>query len=137
MKNSIPSMQKEQRMEKKIRILVSDLKVEAELNESKTAEMIWKALPIEAKANLWGEEIYFSIPIKTGQEKGAREIVSLGELGYWPPGHAFCIFFGPTPTSRGDEIRAASPVNIIGKVLSDPKVFLKTKDGTKLILEKA
>jgi hypothetical protein len=130
-------MQKEQRMEKKIRILVSDLKVEAELNESKTAEMIWKALPIEAKANLWGEEIYFSIPIKTGQEKGAREIVSLGELGYWPPGHAFCIFFGPTPTSRGDEIRAASPVNIIGKVLSDPKVFLKTKDGTKLILEKA
>jgi len=124
-------------MEKKIRILVSDLKVEAELNESKTAQIIWEALPIDAKANLWGDEIYFSIPVKTGQEKGAREVVSLGELGYWPPGHAFCIFFGPTPASRGDEIRAASAVNIIGKVLSDPKVFLKVKDGAKIILEKA
>ena len=124
-------------MEKKIRILVSDLKVEAELNESNTARMIWEALPIEAKANLWGEEIYFSIPVKTGQEKDAREVVSSGELGYWPPGHAFCIFFGPTPASRGDEIRAASAVNITGKVLSDPKAFLKVKDGAKIILEKA
>jgi hypothetical protein len=123
-------------MEKKIRILVSDLKVEAELSESKTAQMIWEALPIEAKANLWGEEVYFSIPVKTGQEKGAREVVSPGELGYWPPGHAFCIFFGPTPASRGDEIRAASAVNIVGKVLSDPKVFLKVKDGANIILEK-
>ena len=124
-------------MEKKIRILVSNLKGEAELNESKTAQMIWEALPIEAKANLWGEEIYFSIPVKAGQEKDAREIVSSGELGYWPPGTAFCIFFGPTPASRGDEIRAASAVNIIGKVLSDPKGFLKVKDGAKIILEKA
>ena len=124
-------------MEKKIRILVSDLRVEAELNESKTAQMIWEALPIEAKANLWGEEIYFSIPVKTGQEKGARDVVSLGELGYWPPGHAFCIFFGPTPASRGDEIRAASAVNIIGRTLSDPKIFLKAKDGEKIRLEKA
>ena len=124
-------------MEKKIRILVSDLRVEAELNESKTAQMIWEALPIEAKANLWGEEIYFSIPVKTGLEKGAKEVVSAGDLGYWPTGHAFCIFFGPTPASRGDEIRAASAVNLIGKVLSDPKVFRKAKDGEKIILEKA
>ena len=124
-------------MEKKIRIVISDLKVEAELSDSKTAQMIWEALPIEAKANLWGEEIYFSISVKTSQEKGAREVVSSGELGYWPPGTAFCIFFGPTPASRGDEIRAASAVNIIGKVLGDPKVFLKVKDGMKIILEKA
>jgi hypothetical protein len=124
-------------MEKKIRILVSDLKGEGELNESRTAQLIWEALPIEAKVNLWGEEIYFSIPVKTAQEKGAREVVSSGELGYWPPGTAFCIFFGPTPASRGDEIRAASAVNIIGKVLSDPKIFLKVKDGAKIRLEKA
>jgi len=123
-------------MEKKIRILISDLKVEAELNESKTAQLIWEALPIEAKANFWGEEIYFSIPVKTGLEKGAKEVVSAGDLGYWPTGHAFCIFFGPTPASRGDEIRAASAVNIIGKALSDPKVFRKAKDGEKIILEK-
>lgn len=124
-------------MEKKIRIVINDLKVEAELNESKTARLIWEALPIVARTNLWGEEIYFAIPVKTGLEEGAREVVSSGELGYWPTGHAFCIFFGPTPASRGDEIRAASAVNIIGKVLSDPKVFLKAKDGVKITLEKA
>jgi len=129
--------QEKVKMEQKIRILVSDLKVEAELNESKTAQLIWEALPMEAETNLWGEEIYFAIPVKTGLEKGSREVVFAGELGYWPTGHAFCIFFGPTPASRGDEIRAASAVNVIGKVLSDSKVFLKVKDGTKITLEKA
>ncbi len=123
-------------MEMKIRILISDLTVEAELNDSKTAQLIWEALPIEAKANLWGEEIYFSIPVKTGLEKGAKEVVSAGDLGYWPTGHAFCIFFGPTPASRGEEIRAASPVNIFGKVLSDPQVFFMVKDGVKVRLER-
>jgi uncharacterized protein len=123
-------------MGKKIRILVSDVEVEVELNEEKTAQRIWEALPIEGKANLWGEEIYFAIPVKAGLEKGSREVVSAGELGYWPTGHAFCIFFGPTPASKGDEIRAASAVNIIGKVLSDPKVLLKVKDRAKIILEK-
>jgi hypothetical protein len=124
-------------MGRKIKILVSELNVEAELNESKTAQLIWEALPIEAKTNLWGEEIYFTIPVKTGVERGAKEVVSAGELGYWPTGHAFCIFFGPTPASRGDEIRAASPVNVIGKVLSDPTVFRKVKGGAKITLEKA
>ena len=115
---------------------MNDLRVEAELNESKAAQLIWEALPIEAKTNLWGEEIYFAIPVKTGLEQGSREIVSVGELGYWPTGHAFCIFFGPTPASQGDEIRAASAVNVVGKVLSNPKVFLKVKDGAKIRLEK-
>ncbi len=124
-------------MGKKIWILVSDIKLEAELNESKTSQLIWEALPIEAKANLWGEEIYFAIPVKTGLETGSREVVSAGELGYWPTGNAFCIFFGPTPASRGNEIRAASAANIIGKVLGDPKVFLKVKEGVKITLEKA
>jgi uncharacterized protein len=124
-------------MERKIRIITGELKVEAELNDSKTAQLIWDSLPIESNNNLWGEEIYFGIPVKAGQEKGAREVVSAGELGYWPPGHAFCIFFGPTPASRGDEIRAASAVNIIGKIFSDPKGFLKAKDGAKILLEKA
>ncbi len=123
-------------MGKKIRILVSDLKVEAELNDSKTAQLIWEGLPIEAKGNLWGEEIYFSIPVKAGLEEGARDVVSAGELGYWPPGHAFCIFFGPTPASRGDEIRAASAVNVIGKVSGDPKLFRKVKDQAKVTLQK-
>lgn len=124
-------------MGEKINILVANLKVEAELNESKTARLIREALPIEAKVNTWGEEIYFAIPVRTGLEEGAREVVSSGELGYWPTGHAFCIFFGPTPASRGDEIRAASAVNVIGKVLGDPRVFLKVKDGANITLEKS
>jgi uncharacterized protein len=124
-------------MGKKISILIHDLRIDAELNDSKSAQLIWEALPIEAKTNLWGEEIYFAIPVKAELEQGAREVVSSGELGYWPTGHAFCIFFGLTPASRGDEIRAASAVNVIGKVLSDPKVFRKVKDGAKITLEKA
>jgi hypothetical protein len=135
--NSTLFREKEYPVSRKIKILIHDLEVEAELNESKTAELLWEAMPIEAKGNLWGEEIYFSIPVKTGLEKGAREVVSAGELGYWPTGHAFCIFFGPTPASHGDEIRAASAVNVIGKVLSDPKVFKKVKDGETVTLQKA
>jgi hypothetical protein len=123
-------------MARKIRILINNLRVEAELNESRTSQMIWEALPIEGKVNRWGEEIYFTIPVKIGLEAGSREVVSAGELGYWPTGNSFCIFFGPTPASRGDEIRAASAVNIVGKVLSDTKGFRKTKDGEKVILEK-
>lgn len=126
----------EQIMGKKIRIHVGDLNVEADLNDSTTAGLIWEALPIEARANTWGEEIYFAIPVRTGLEQGAREVVSSGELGYWPTGHAFCIFFGPTPASRGDEIRAASAVNVIGKVSGNPKAFLKVKDGAKITLGK-
>jgi hypothetical protein len=135
--NSILSSEKGEKMEKKIRILAGEVKAEAELNESGTSQLIWDALPIEARANLWGEEIYFAIPVKTESEEGAREVVSEGELGYWPTGHAFCIFFGPTPASRGKEIRAASAVNIIGRVLSDPKIFRKVKDGARVVLEKA
>lgn len=136
MMNSNPSKRREKTMAKKIRIKTGDLTVEAELNESKTAQAIWNTLPIESRANLWGEEIYFSIPVKANLEAGARDLLSAGELGYWPPGHAFCIFFGPTPASQGNEIRAASAVTVIGRVLGDPKTFLKAKDGAKITLEK-
>ena len=123
-------------MGKKIRILVSDLKVEAELNDSKTAQSVWEALPIEAKASLWGEEIYFAIPVKTGLEAGSREVVSAGELGYWPNGHAFCIFFGPTPASRGDEIRAASAVNIIGRIDGPLDELWNVPDGDEVSIQR-
>ena len=124
-------------MEKNIRILTAGLTLEATLNESKTAEAIWEALPMEAKTNLWGEEIYFPIPVNRALEEGAKEVVSSGDLGYWPTGHAFCIFFGPTPASRGTEIRAASPVNIIGKVHSALTILRKVKDGANITLVRA
>ena len=120
---------------KKITITIEDLKVDASLNDSKTAQKVWDALPIEGRVNTWGDEIYFSISVKVGLEK-AKAVVSEGDLGYWPPGSAFCIFFGLTPASQGDEIRPASPVNIFGKTIGDPKVFKKVSSGAKIIIEK-
>ncbi|MGB9699753.1 MAG: cyclophilin-like fold protein [Thermodesulfobacteriota bacterium] len=124
-------------MEKKIKIKAGNVEAEALLNDSATAKKIWEALPIEAKANTWGDEIYFSIPVKAPLEKDARELVNLGDLGYWPEGKGFCIFFGPTPISRGNEIRPASAVNIIGKVTGDPKIFKKVPAGAKITIERA
>jgi len=122
--------------DKKITITVKDVKMSAELNDSNTAQKIWKALPIEGSVNTWGDEIYFSIPVDVGLEN-AKAVVSEGDLGYWPPGNAFCIFFGLTPASQGDEIRPASPVNIFGKVIGDPKAFKKVRSGAKIIVEKS
>jgi len=120
---------------KKITIRTGDFKVDASLNDSKTAQKIWDALPIEGRINTWGDEIYFSIPVDIGLEN-AKAVVLKGDLGYWPPGNAFCIFFGLTPASQGDEIRPASPVNIFGKVIGDPKAFKKVSSGAKIIIEK-
>lgn len=120
---------------KKIVIRVEDLSVNAVLNESKTAQKIWDALPITGSVNTWGDEIYFSIPVNLPLED-AKEVVSEGDLGYWPPGSAFCIFFGLTPASQGDEIRPASPVNVFGRVIDDAKVFKETNSGEKINIVK-
>ena len=111
-------------------------KVAAELIEKnpKTEEAIWNALPIEGKANRWGDEIYFSIPVNVGLEEG-QEVVSVGDVAYWPPGKAFCIFFGPTPASRGNEPRAYSPVNVFAKIVGDASIFKKVKNGEKIRIE--
>jgi len=101
-----------------------------------TSEAIYAALPIEASANTWGDEIYFSIPVDVGLGN-PKEVVNMGDLAYWPPGKAFCIFFGKTPASRGDDIRPASAVNVIGKIEGDPKVFKKVSSGDKIRIEKA
>lgn len=121
---------------RQIRIKAGPVTALAELNATKTADAIWQALPLDSKANTWGDEIYFSIPVKLQPENG-REVVSLGELGYWPPGNAFCIFFGPTPASERDEPRAASPVSIFGKLTGDPKLFKGVKQGQRVAVERA
>jgi len=110
----------------------------AELTDEnpETARAIWEGLPIEGRANTWGDEIYFSIPVDVGAEN-PKEVVEMGDLGYWPPGSAFCIFFGRTPASRGDEIRPASPVNVFGKLIGDPEVFKKVRSGETVTLERA
>jgi hypothetical protein len=116
-------------MSERIRITAGGVGAEATLDDSATARAILAALPLEAKAETWGDEIYFAIPVSREAE-GARPVVELGDLGYWPPGRAFCIFFGPTPASRGDEIRPASPVNVFGRLDGDPTVFRTVRAGT-------
>ena len=117
-----------------IRITAGAVSAAAELNDSKTAAAIAAALPIEAKADTWGDEIYFDIGLSLRGES-PKEVVALGDLGYWPPGQAFCIFFGPTPMSRGDEIRPASAVNVVGRVTGDPRVFARVRSGTRVRIE--
>ncbi|MDP6381363.1 MAG: cyclophilin-like fold protein, partial [Phycisphaerae bacterium] len=107
------------------------------LNDSAAAQKIYDALPIEASANRWGKEIYFPIPVNDKLDDAAREEMAVGELGYWPPGKAFCIFFGPTPASQGNEPRAASPVNVIGEVTGDATVCDGVPDGMPIRIEKA
>ena len=122
---------------KKIVIRAGEITAEAELNESTTAVAIWQALPLEGAANTWGEEIYFRIPVTHDLAPDAKEVVQLGDLGYWPQGQAFCIFFGATPISGPGEIRPASAVNVVGRLLDDPTKFLSVDAGTSVLVEPA
>jgi len=119
-------------MKRQICIKAGSVIALAELYNTKIANAVWQALPFNDNINTWGEEIYFTIPLKMELEEG-QQVVNSGDLGYWPPGSAFCIFFGPTPISRGAEILAASPVGIFGSLVDDPKVFRKVKDGNHLV----
>ena len=121
-------------MKRQIRITAGKIDARAELNDTKTADAIWKALPLKSLADTWGDEVYFEIPLHLDLENG-KELVAAGDLGYWPQGQCFCIFFGPTPMSKGNEIRPASAVNVFGKVIGDPKVFKKVKDGETVTVE--
>jgi hypothetical protein len=121
-------------MARKIKITAGSVEVTATLNDGSTADAVWQALPIEGNANTWGDEIYFSVPVDARLQDPER-IVEIGDLGYWPPGTAFCIFFGPTPMSTGDQIRPASEVDVFGKIDGDAKVLKKVSAGTKVVIE--
>lgn len=113
----------------RIQITAGGVSLPAELNDSPTARQVWDALPIEARASTWGDEIYFEISVVARQAADARADVAVGELGYWPVGRAFCIFFGPTPASVGPAPRAYSPVNVLGRVLGDATAFRAVRAG--------
>lgn len=122
-------------MAKDIIITAGEVEVEAELYDSPTAQVIIDKLPITALAQRWGEEIYFSIDVKAELDNDSREVLEAGELGYWPTGSAFCIFFGPTPASQGDEIRAASAVNIVGKIKGDLSGLSNVSSGERVVIQ--
>ena len=123
-------------MPSNIVITAGPVRLEAQLNDTFTAQAIRNMLPISAAANTWGDEIYFSIPMTLELENG-RDVVELGDLGYWPPGRAFCIFFGTTPASQGDEIRPASAVTVVGKVLGDVTTLKEVSTGEQVSIESA
>ena len=121
-------------MSHSIRIRAGSIDLQAELNNTKTASAVYEILPLEGRANTWGEEIYFPIPLYLELEDG-KEIVEMGDLGYWPDGNSLCIFFGLTPASRKNEIRAASAITVLGKIVGNPKLLKQVASGAKVIVE--
>ena len=122
--------------ERKIEVTAGSVLVTATLNDSSTAEELWNALPLEASANTWGDEIYFRVAVQVDEEDGASDVVDMGALAYWPPGQALCLFFGRTPASRGDEIRAASAVNVIGSIEGDATVLKHVESGARVVVSR-
>jgi len=110
------------------------IRLEAELNDSPTAQKIWEVLPVLERVNRWGDEVYLSVPVWMGEESDARRDVDVGDLAFWPLGRTLCIFFGPTPVSTDGRPKAYSPVNIVGRVLSDVSVLKKVEEKTFFIV---
>ena len=119
----------------RIRITVGDVALEAELNDTAAAAKIGEVLPIRSSFNTWGDEIYFSIPVDAELDDSAQEVVEVGDLGYWPPGSAFCIFFGLTPVSEPGRIMPASAVNVVGKVAGDVTSLKQAMRAREVVLE--
>ena len=118
--------------ERSITLSAGNLSIDATLNESDMAEQIWNSLPLSGTANIWGDEIYFGIPVSTIEHPEASDLVSSGDIAFWPPGNAFCIFFGRTPASTDDQPRAASAVNVFGHINGDEKLFRGVRGGADI-----
>ncbi len=123
-------------MVQKISVQAGEVLIEAELGESPCARSIVEALPITGRANTWGEEIYFDTEINASLDETAREVVELGDIGFWPTGNAICFFFGLTPMSQGDEIRPASAVNVVGKMSGDFEALKAVKNGEEVVIKR-
>jgi hypothetical protein len=109
-----------------VRFRIGDLTVDAELHDTPTAKRILDALPIESSGSYWGGEFYFAVPVSAKADRTAREVVEPGTVAFWVQGSCLCLFWGATPASTGGECRAASPVNVVGKV-TNPEVLPKLK----------
>ena len=121
--------------ERKMIISTKNLRMEAIFGEGSSADTFWDSLPITGRANTWGDEIYFNVNLQMPLDENASDIVESGDIAFWPPGSAFCIFFGRTPASLGEEVRTASAVNVLGKIDGDEKKFRSIPAGEEVRLE--
>ena len=117
-------------MTKRLKLSVGGIEASAWLNDTDTARKVFEILPIASSVNVWGDEIYFAIPVQADPEQ-PRETVELGDIAYWPQGSALCVFFGRTPVSEGDEIRPISPVNVVGRIEGDSRLFRQMLEKLK------
>jgi hypothetical protein len=120
---------------RKIRMTIGSVKLEAELFDTPTADAICAKLPFVSTASTWGDEVYFSTPVRVRKEPDAKDVVEAGELAFWVEGDSIAIGFGPTPVSRGKEIRLAARTNIWGKALGSVKQLSKVRDGDPVKVE--
>ena len=118
-----------------LKMTIGKVVLTAEVFETATGDAIWASLPFSARAQTWGEEVYFSTPVEVPREAEAKDVVDPGELAFWVEGSAIAIGFGPTPISRGDEIRLAAPTNIWGRAVEDVKALAAVSNGDAITLE--
>jgi hypothetical protein len=121
----------------KISITIRDIALSGELGDTACAKAVADALPMEARPNEWGDEFYFTIPVNNPLDETATTKVKAGDIGYWPPGNALAIFFGPTPLSSGLDPVPASEVNIVGRIIDDPAILKTAKGAAVIRIEKA
>ena len=122
--------------DRQIQISTGNLTLTATLNDLETANQLWESLPITGRVQIWGDEIYFSIPVNVEEELDSQETVRAGAVAYWPPGSALCLFWGPTPVSAPGEIRPASAVNVVGIIDNDPTLLAQVPSEAEIIIEK-
>ena len=122
---------------RKLTLTIGGVVITADLLDTPTADALYDAAPFTASAQTWGEEVYFSTPISLEPEAGARDVMQLGDLAFWPPGDAVAIGYGRTPVSRADEIRLASPANVWGKAAEDVRALSRVRSGAAVRVERA
>ncbi len=124
-------------MQRTLRIAVGRVTLTVDLLDTPTADAIWKAAPFTSEANTWGEEVYFAAPVRARLERDARDLVERGEIAFWVEGSSIAIGFGPTPVSRGDEIRLAARTNVWAHAREDVRLLAPVRDGASIRVERA